>query len=331
MPRVDRSKRPDCPPCGEAQGSSSCRVTRNRSAKRRNPHALLNTVAPNLPTRSACIVARRSARPLCNGWAPVIVEPTVLVLGAGASMPYGFPSGPKLADQVSKACVASGKPGERFVDTPFSLEIFSSFSVAEPIQPKLLQAFYPAFKMSRCASLDEFVQPAGNRQFLTLIKAAMSIHLVKREQDELLFPASTQEDDWLSYLFGLMRTDDSSTFCQNQVKVVTFNFDRSFERALFLMVKSYYCIADEEAAGLCATVPVVHLHGQLGGAKWLDKSTNNPRAYEPTATEGEKAGFLDSIRIVHEDVSKPDQDTVAEWMRAAHTVCFLGFGYHRCR
>ena len=50
----------------------------------------------------------------------MISKPTVLVLGAGASQPYGFPVGRELAETVCKEFVANGEPGKHFRNTPFS-------------------------------------------------------------------------------------------------------------------------------------------------------------------------------------------------------------------
>jgi len=44
----------------------------------------------------------------------VITSPTVFVLGAGASIPYGFPSGEKLAESIAHQLMnGNGPPSDR--------------------------------------------------------------------------------------------------------------------------------------------------------------------------------------------------------------------------
>lgn len=258
----------------------------------------------------------------------MIVKPTVFILGAGASAPYGFPTGPELADQVCRDFDDMAPPGYPFRDTEFSralLEAFNDHGVSIPV----IQQFAPAFRLAGCESLDEFVQPAGNRRFLQTVKAAIITKLLLREEDGRLTDQNKRSVDWYGYLFRHMRTADTSSFAANQARVITFNFDRSFERRLFLMLRSYYGISDLEATKLCAAVPVLHLHGRLGGEGWLGERRQESRNYTPTATVDQKVALLEAIKIVHEEL---DRDTVAQakdWLDDwAKVICFLGFGFH---
>ena len=256
----------------------------------------------------------------------MIVKDTVFVLGAGASAPYGFPTGCELAQRICRH-LQVGKSGTRFVDTDLSRAILGTFHHLN-LEPRLLQDFEPAFRLAGCSSLDEFVQPPGNRRFLQLVKAATIIELVKCEKDDELTPTDRNRRgrDWYEYLFRLMRTEDPGSFTQNQVKVITFNFDRSFERRLFLFLRSFYGISDNEAAQLRFAVPTIHLHGSLGGEKWLNENRPESRDYVPEASGEQLRALLKALRIVHEEIDENDLLNAHEWLKRAHTVCFLGFG-----
>src|SRR5438094_590382 len=75
---------------------------------------------------------------------------------------------------------------------------------------------YKAFRESGCGTLDEFVQAAGNRKFLPLVKASMISVLIESEQQNNLFPDLPENRnphtmaaplrDWYGYLFDHMRT-----------------------------------------------------------------------------------------------------------------------------
>jgi len=257
----------------------------------------------------------------------VITKTTVFVLGAGASQPYGFPTGASLANEVC------AKLSERDPGTEFKMALRREFEIQE--SPPF-DTFVPAFRESGCATLDEFVQSKKNRQFLPLVKAATIEVLIKYEQERKLHPDAPENRnhktfsdpprDWYAYLFGMMRADHEDAFPSNQVRVINFNFDRSFEYRLFLMLRGFY--GESEAFQLCASVPVLYVHGSLGGPYWLNERRTESRTYEPTATVAQKHELLRHVHIIHEEIDPSLLDQAHRWLSAAHMICFLGFGYH---
>jgi hypothetical protein len=267
--------------------------------------------------------------------ATMISKPTVLVLGAGASVPYGFPTGIKLAQWACRECEAVRLKDGRFNDTKFSRAVFGGFP-RRGLGHDLLSDFGSVFRDSACTSLDAFVETTGNHRFLPLVKAAIITRLVQCERDDRLFPDAdghelpNADSDWCAYLLReFLKTTDEAGFVNNELKVVTFNFDRSFERKLFRMIKSAYGVSGAVAVQLRATIPVLHMHGSLGSEAWCGSETPESREYISTATEAQQGALFDRIHLVHEEISQEDRERAHEWLTAAHTICFLGFGFHR--
>jgi len=225
---------------------------------------------------------------------------------------------------------------------------FRSWKLAsndESFSTKLAVELPTAFLQSGCMTLDEFVEASGNHKFLPLVKAGIIRVLLDRESDASLFPRPPLaplprervqqgqvwetpryvEADWQRYLFRHMRTADLNAFSQNEVKVITFNFDRSFERKLFLMLKSAYGVSDQVADRLAAAVPVLHLHGALGAEGWRGATG---RDYGSSATQAQIQEIYRSIRIVHEEIDQGVLVEAREWLNRAETICFLGFSFH---
>ena len=260
----------------------------------------------------------------------MIIEPTVFVLGAGASQPYGFPVGRTLADEVC-GHLSGTDPSTEFRYALGQCGIRND--VAEQM------AFYVSMRESGCATLDEFVQAEGNRKYLPLVKASIIARLVACEEPRLLFPdlpeykeplaMASDPCDWYAYLFDRMRTAEAEQFRSNQLKVITFNFDRSFEYRLFLMLRGSYGLSDLDATKLCTSVPVLHVHGSLGGPAWLGERRPESRTYEPSATREQRRELMDRIRIVHEEIDQRVLETAHEWIVSAQRIAFIGFGYHR--
>ncbi len=116
----------------------------------------------------------------------MIVQPAVLVLGAGASKAYGFPTGPELADQVVRELASAANHSDISTSTTFA-QTLASFNSPD-VKPELYAPFVEAFHVSSCSSLDEFVQSKGNGRFLPLVKAATIAQLPNFEKDDALTP-----------------------------------------------------------------------------------------------------------------------------------------------
>jgi hypothetical protein len=276
----------------------------------------------------------------------MIVKPTVFVLGAGASRPYGFPVGSKLAEKVCALMPTkqgSNTDGLNWIQTWLSVgdDEFSS-SLAKNLPER--------FKESGCETLDEFVEAPGNHRFLPLVKAGIIKVLLECENDVNLFPQPPKDqspkwsirgsansyqayempehtdDDWVRYLLRIMRTDRPETFSQNQVNFVTFNFDRSFERRLYTMLLASYGVPASEAAALASSIPVLHMHGRLGAEGWIHITG---REYGTKTSGDEINSIYRDIRIVHEEIEEAKIDLCHQWLDGADTIVFLGFGYHQ--
>jgi len=246
----------------------------------------------------------------------MISRPTVFVLGAGASMPYSFPSGVQLASQI--ATQLTERNGE-----------LSRLMRANGIDDKLLQAFPIAFRESGRESLDAFVQ--SRREFLSIVKLAIVISIGLIESEPSLF---TSGADWMKYLFNRMAGGSPGDFASNQLKVITFNFERSFERRMFLNMRANYDMDDVSALTSCeTTVPVLHFHGDLGepgwGAATITPTTRDYRPLNQQQSLEEVSGFAERIKLIHEEIPKTTIETAQKWMLEAERVCFIGFGYHR--
>lgn len=274
----------------------------------------------------------------------MIVNPTVFVLGAGASEPYGFPVGSKLAQRVCDLMPRGigAREDERDLNELREWELTPN---GYDFSKKLAAQLPVDFRESGCDTLDEFVQPPGNRKFLPLVKAGIAKILTSCENDNTLFPQAPsqpqplfriqnnqvlhqqiyEDGDWMRYLFKTMRADSPEKFQQNQVKVVTFNFDRSFERKLYLMLQASYGLAQQNTVKLARAIPILHMHGRLGVEHWLDPTG---RLYGPSSTIREFQTIYNDIRIVHEEIPVERTEECRDWMDSAHTIVLLGFGCH---
>ena len=162
-------------------------------------------------------------------------------------------------------------------------------------------------------------------------KFVIAAALLPCEKDSL-FPSL--EEDWYGYFFDRILTATPDDFRQNQLSVITFNFDRSFERRLYRAVTASFPVANPAAEVLARAFPIVHVHGVLAQPAWLSKEhRDDPDAFAleygqvPTVDElrGECAT---QIQIVHENPETQTTLGAKDLLRQAEVVGFIGFGFN---
>ncbi len=238
----------------------------------------------------------------------MIVEPTVLILGAGASAPYDFPSGPGLLRRICEHL--------RDQDSRISREMVSSGH-----DRKALGEFRVELERSMQPSVDAFLEKRP--EFTEIGKASMSCALIPFEQENTILKLG-EERHWYKYLWNKMDAG-LERFRENQLSVITFNYDRSIEHFLFVALKHSHGQSDEKTADLLRAIPIVHVYGQLGQYPPL---AGEGRPYDPTITPEIVAECVSGIRIVHEAEDEAAFVVAHKLLTGASRICFLGFGYH---
>ncbi|AQT69669.1 hypothetical protein STSP2_02863 [Anaerohalosphaera lusitana] len=246
----------------------------------------------------------------------MIKRNTVLVLGAGASMPYGFPSGGRL-----KAEILNDLNNDR---EPFIRHSFPEGLVIE---------FYKRFARSGQSSIDAWLGRSGHEDYLEIGKWAIAKRLLGYEKTTALFDKinlsylKTVQQSWYHKLYNALDAPFDE-FDQNQLSVVTFNYDRSFEHFLHTALKNDNCgRSGDEVAEKARSIEVVHVHGQLGYLPWQNRGGVVP--FDSEAEQKHINEAAKHIKIIHE---ASDEDGEFERARAllieAEMAIILGFGFH---
>lgn len=235
----------------------------------------------------------------------MITSPTCLVLGAGASAPYGFPLGVGLRRDILDLSDNSA------VD----------FGVVEARQLGDFMQFKQAFRLSTAASIDSFL--AENPQFADIGRRAIVTVLLPYESRSNLWQEGL-EDDWYRYLLQSMSCSWEE-FGRNRVTVVTFNYDRSLERFLSVALANWYGKSEEAAAAMIDSLEITHVYGSLGS---LDAKSPDFVGYGDRLSHYNVGKAADLIRIVPDARHLGGQIEKAQQMLdAARNICVLGFGF----
>jgi hypothetical protein len=241
----------------------------------------------------------------------MIIEPTVFIIGAGASRPYGFPSGKELFDNISE-----GKCSLPATEDP-------DF---DQIQNNSVQHFIGELRGSGHESVDAFLE---NRTDLVDIgKRLIASALIPFEDEQLLFEQKANQErgaQWYKYLLRAMMVD-APDLLYNKVSFITFNYDRSIEHFFTKALAANTGISLLAAWDKIQYIQIVHLHGMLGP---YHPDAYNGRAYEPNVTLRSVQMAAASIKIINE--SSDDSKEYAQARRLleqAQRYIFLGFGFH---
>jgi len=232
----------------------------------------------------------------------------VFVLGAGASVPYGFPVGSKLRDQV-----VALKGNEKLK----SLGLDHG-EVAE---------FCHDLARSGAESVDQFLERRSGS--LQVGKALIALALSQYENEEALSGAQSEGGRWYHYLFNRLAAGQTLDRLPqlSHISFVTFNYDRSLEHWLLAAVESGFGCDREAARKALKGLRVLHLHGTIGGSPLTDHLA---RPYGPVTTREDLEHCVASLRVVHENMP-----TSGEWgdakklLGSSSEVVFLGFGFNK--
>lgn len=239
----------------------------------------------------------------------MINKPTVLILGAGASMHLGFPSGIGLRDEICAGLhIPAGPLYEDLQKLGFSDENQRDFG--------------NQLTKSGKESVDRFLE--HRREFLEIGKAAMASVLIRNEDDGALLRFGAGSHHWYEHMYNRI-FPSFEPISEGLLSIITFNYDRSLER--YLLSALYYSSGQSigNAAEVLKSIRILHVHGHLGQ---LPELGEGGREYSSDNSLDELKVAIEGIRIIHEI---EDDDDSFRWakrkLRVAHTIYFIGFGY----
>jgi hypothetical protein len=258
----------------------------------------------------------------------MIQRPTVLILGAGASKPYGFPLAGELREQILDGLADDDRPLARAI------------TAIEPTHQQDVRDFFNKLRLSDAPSVDAFLE--GNKpQYVDIGRLAIAGQLLTQDYgDNRFFPVDIRRH-WYRFLWNRLHDEASvERLADNQVSVITFNYDLTLEYYLEAVIENKYNLTRDAAVKLRraavpdltrdaavklrrAAVPVIHLHGELRGT---------PRASQPPdkLSAGVIRKTADQISIVHDPLAAHNErfERAREVISKAEVVCFLGFAFH---
>jgi hypothetical protein len=269
----------------------------------------------------------------------MIKQPTLFVVGAGASIDLGFPLGPELVRSISEKLkfqidIRNNVDGDqrlwraikkRCEENQGNLQDY--FNAAEEMSVGLLLA----------PSIDQYVHNHNSRPiFAEIAKLAISLFILDAEASKnqwengkKLKNCAIHEDYWIASFCKLHFPDFDSTNLDNlfeNVEFISFNYDRAIAHNLRINVARHFRLEDAEALEVCSGVKIVHPYGSLG-LLHSDNMGNNLKYGSAIETQN-LISAASNIRTFTEGIRDENtSNTISKMIDKAKIIVFLGFGF----
>jgi len=251
----------------------------------------------------------------------VISENTVLILGAGASAPYGFPTGSELRSEILKLRIEDYET-IRKSEKP-TLKLLNIKNLYNPLKAEEFKS--KLRNTDQDTTIDAFL--SNHIEFRDIGKFSIVSVLIKCEQEGVLFNPPN-EGSWYHTLFKFLNSDKNN-FKNNKLSIITFNYDRSLEMYFWKKFKDLN-ICNNDAVENIKSIPIIHVYGILGQLPFLVDNNEVARHYNTAESNKVIRACMDSIKIIYEDLDIDKYFKSAyKLLEDAKIVIFLGFGYHK--
>jgi hypothetical protein len=260
----------------------------------------------------------------------MIDKPTVFILGAGASHPYGFPTARELRTDIvdhfqNRYEKHVGHSGE---------DIYHQLLQHGYPGPDLAKAFVESFDRSSTESVDLFL--SRHHKLEKIGKMAICLSILDAERSSRFGDRVAEpEEDWYFHLYNKLTRELTGSgayreLAKNSISFVTFNYDRSLEFFLFDSLRHSFEDASESGvAEVLLSTPIVHVYGQIAPLPWQnpDEWQVLPYGRDLGDTKPNLLQIINNIHVVHELRTNPELDKARKLIQEAQQIFFLGFGY----
>lgn len=176
--------------------------------------------------------------------------------------------------------------------------------------------FRGEFFNAQRVSIDAFL--AGRKdEFEVIGKFAAALAVLMCERRACL------NEDWYQWLLEEL-VQDGPNFDGSNLRVVTFNYDRSFEFFFWRAFRATFNLNDAEADEMLRRIEIIHVYGHCGELR----SGIDVVPYGGNDAHFEQAGKAsNSINVVAPRTLPPAAERVRQIVGESERLCFLGFGF----
>ena len=179
-----------------------------------------------------------------------------------------------------------------------------------------IRRFRGEFFNAQRASIDAFLAWRKD-EFEVVGKFAAALAVLMCERRACL------NENWYQWLLEEL-IQDGPDFDASNLRVVTFNYDRSFEFYFWRAFRATFNLNDAEADNMFRRIEIVHVYGHCGELR----SGVDVVPYGGNDAHVDQAGKAsNSINVVAPRTLPPAAERIRQIVAESERLCFLGFGF----
>ena len=270
----------------------------------------------------------------------------VFIIGAGCSVPYGFPTGAMLMEKLKSFDYGTKFPRKNYSDgdiflvdlyqehfgyssTDNKIKYQSDYAKVLPypeheklynqLMDEIILPFSRSIRRSMMVSTDEFLKNRlGQKQNeqADFGKRLIAYEILKAEQTSRLWNI-----DWIQHL--LSRIDQQSNWDEilKQTVFLTFNYDRVLEYCVFLYLTSDKQYADADAHAFIKEMQIFHGNGFIGPLEKIPFGAVENGKYQEIAKR------METVWEKRQNRDESEKEKYQGFLKNAERVYFMGFSY----
>ena len=285
----------------------------------------------------------------------------VFIIGAGCSVPYGFPTGAMLMQKLkdfyygdNNLDSSSFRPPSYLFDLYYELfgeyqkydnlrkagghYSFDADSIEAKVSKKIRETIVPfakGIRHSMMVSTDEFLKNRLNQEKSD--EADFGKRLIAREILEAERESEKQFSyeggkripkkywlgniDWIQHFLSRIDQQDKWEEILKQTVFLTFNYDRVLEYCIFLYLTSDKQYADADAHAFIKEMQIHHVNGFIGSLEKIPFGAVENGKYH------EIAGRMATVWEKRSNPDESEKEKYQEFLKNAQRVYFMGFSY----
>lgn len=250
---------------------------------------------------------------------------TTFIIGAGVSMPFGFPSGMALMSSVRKL-VANLHPT---IYNDLVTQSIENYSISTHVE------FIESVARTPHNSIDAFVY--NNPEYGEYAKLAIACILLDAEYNNLNncidIDHENKSVNVLMYLWNKFCRSRNVAEELSKHRFITFNYDRVLEHFIYNSCLPLSSMNQEEAVEMFEQAKIHHVYGSLGHYNPVDPhNISDGEPYLGNVTPAYLANILRAVKSLSLMTSERSDPTgfksfFEEAMMNTQMTVFLGFGY----
>lgn len=273
---------------------------------------------------------------------------TTLIIGAGAHVPYDFPTGKRLLEdiismhpeyEISDLSTKNFKH-KLFKDCIENLRLYISkmaqvpyignSDIYESTLKKSLESFIITLGKSRSKTIDHFLknfppntdgklEDFSDESLFSIIGKVVIVTLMNSYENDYVFWQSSH--DWIDDLMHdyLSTKEQAEEFFEYPLNIITFNYDNLFEKLILNRLIHFLDYERADALKLVEKLNITHVYGDIKTIQVHDNQRNRDNIIQ----EG-----INSIKVIGEErLLLETKKEINKKLNSTKYLYFLGFGF----